>query len=120
PNNGDFITDSFISKLGSGSEKVVMSIGNNPAKLAEYKSKLINDPSGMEAMLYLGKQQEKVTLNKKRTSQARKPAVSVSGNKQTSSSEKAEKKKYSNAKTAQERYKIAKAAGKKGFDTKEW
>ena len=56
----------------------------------------------------------------KKTSQARKPAASVNGDKVTSSKGMAEKKKYDSAKTDQERYDIRSAAKKAGIDVKEW
>ena len=59
----------------------------------------MEDPTGLDTMRLLGEFKEASKLNKKRTSQARKPAISIKGDKVTSGGAKAEKKKYDNAKT---------------------
>jgi len=53
PKKGDIIADFLIASLGEGSDKTVFHIGRNKAKLAEFQSKLLEDPSGVKAAMFI-------------------------------------------------------------------
>ena len=93
-----------------------MYIGNNKERLAETISSMVNDPSGSDTLVLLGRYQEAIKPTKKLTSQARKPAKSIAGSfKKTTSLKKA----YDKA-TGQEAFEIKRKAKANGEDTKEW
>ncbi len=125
PGNGDYNFERLISQMGPGSEKVTYFIGRNKA---EFQSKLISDPSGIEAAIYLGQKLEQFngSSGKKRQSKAPVPASSANGadTNATSISAKAFKKKYDAAHKAgngTEAFNIKRSAKREHkIDTKDW
>lgn len=127
PNQGDSVTDAVISQLnslGDGSEKVMFHLGRNPTALNELKSRLTSDPTGMQAMAYLGTLHAKATLAPtKKVSQAPKPATQLRGEENTSSAATPLRKKYRAAHKSgnpQDAFNIKREARMKGFDTSSW
>lgn len=127
PSQGDTVTDAVISQLnslGEGSEKVMFHLGRNPTALSSLKSKLTSDPSGMQAMAYLGTLHAKATQSPtKKVSQAPKPATQLKGEENTSSASKPMLKKYQAAHksgNSQEAFNIKREARQKGIDTTSW
>ena len=120
PKQGDSLTDNLISKLGEGSEKILYSLGVNNTKLAELQSRMINDPSGLSAAVYLGELKSELGAPKKRRSQARKPAKHVSGDAQTSDSHAKLHKKYDKMTSVQERISFKRKARADGVDVSNW
>ena len=88
------------------------------------KNKITLDPSGMQAMVYLGTLQAKVTqAPTKKVSQAPKPATELKGEENTSPASKPMYKKYAAAHksgNSQEAFNIKREARQKGIDTKSW
>ncbi len=117
---GDVLTDQLISKMGEGSEKILFSLGVNNAKLAELQSKMINDPSGIEAAIYLGELKTQLKTPEKRRSQARKPAKHISGDVQTSDSHSKLQKQYNKMTSVQERISFKRKAKADGIDVSKW
>jgi hypothetical protein len=117
---GDLLTDQLISKLGEGSEKILFSLGVNNTKLAELQSKMINDPSGIEAAVYLGELKTELKAPTKRRSQARKPAKHPDGDVQTSDSASKLHKKYEKMTSIQERISFKRQAKRDGIDVSNW
>jgi hypothetical protein len=98
PNAGDVITDSLITNLGAGSEKVFYNLGVNTTKRNEFTKLLTEDTSGMKAAMYLGKLQAELVAPTKRKTNAPSPAANVSGDAQSGSDPfKASKKAYDKA-----------------------
>lgn len=122
PGQGEQITDFIISTLGEGSEKVMYKLGIDSTAQAELQSKLINDPSGMQAMAYLGRLSEKVNAPVKRKSKAPAPAATLQGDAQGdgSAASKAMLKKYKAAKDTQSRFDVRREARKAGVDVSNW
>lgn len=119
---GTPIVDELISAIGEGSEKVLYSLGRNPTKLAELQGLLASDPSGSKAMFYLGKMASTFSATK-RKSLAPAPATNVSGDKQKSRSEGAQKKAYAAAhksNNSQKAWNIKKEAKAAGVNTNDW
>jgi hypothetical protein len=123
PNEGDLIAEQLISVMGEGSEKVMYYIGRNKDALNGLQSAIINDPSGMQAMLYLGKITSKVANPQQRVSRAPRPAATIKGDASESSVAKALRKKYKAADKAgnvQERFNLRREAKKAGIDVSAW
>jgi hypothetical protein len=122
---GDNLTDMLISKLGEGSEKVMYYIGRNPAEQEKLKLKLQADPSGLDAMLYLGELKKEKTAPVKRASRAPKPAPQAHGDAAGSESAEARKlrdqyRKAEKEGSAQEMYNLRKEGKAKKFDVSNW
>ena len=77
PNMGDIVVDQMITTLGEGSEKVFYYLGRNHAALDRFKSLLIDDKSGMKAMVFLGQQKERLTSSGKQRSKAPAPSPNL-------------------------------------------
>jgi len=123
PGLGDTVTDSIISILGEGSEKVMYFLGRNPKALGQFKNLLENDPSGLKASVFLGKQQERLLNSRRKTSKARPPADDVKGDKVTPQKGKALLKKRKAALKAdnvQLAYDLKKQAKAQGVDVSNW
>jgi len=99
--NGDMVTDTLISKLGAGSEKVMFKLGRNKAYLEQLQAKLINDPTGLDAMVFLGEMKASLNgastnINRKK-SNASKPAKKIKGDVSQGSKATSLRKKYDKA-----------------------
>lgn len=69
---GHDVFEAIVDAVGEGSERLTYFLGNNPAKLDEVESLLIEDPLGLRAIAHLGtlKGQLKKTPRNKQVSQA--------------------------------------------------
>jgi hypothetical protein len=85
PGKGDITTDQIISTIGEGSEKVMYFLGRNKNALNELKSLLIEDSSGLKAVLFLGQQRERLLNTKQKISKAPPPGSNISGDDKSSS-----------------------------------
>lgn len=120
PNMGDNITDGLIARLGEGSEKVMYHLGLNPSKQAKMQGLLRDDPTGLAASIYLGELKGLVSTQKKQVSRARKPGTRLPSGGSVSNTASELKRKYSKAKSPQERFDIASQAKALGENTKTW
>ena len=123
PDAGDAITDGLIANLGSGSEKVFYNLGVNETRLMEFKTRLQADSTGFKAAMYLGELKATLNAPQKRKTQAPKPAPNPQGDKQVNSSERALKKRYTEAHKSgnpQAAFDARREAKKAGADTSNW
>lgn len=125
PGFGDRIVDQMISILGPGSEKVMFYTGKNDNIVSTFTSLLSDDPSGLKAAAYLGRQQERLLNNTKtkRTSKAPAPASEAPGDTAVNTKEGTFKKKYLAAHkkgNSQEAYRIRKQARVAKMDVSNW
>lgn len=120
PGHGEQITDQLISTLGEGSEKVMLYVGRNPAKLSQLQSALVNDQTGLQAMAFLSRLSAEVSAPRQKQSTAPKPAAKVRGDQKTRDPHQALKKKYDAAKTVQERINIRMDAKRAGANVSNW
>lgn len=97
PGGGEAVTNSLIASLGEGSEKVFYNLGVSPKRLAELTSKLQNDPSGLQASIYLGKLSAELTAPLRKSSNTPAPATTVKGDVSTTDAGKALQRKYADA-----------------------
>ena len=125
PGYGDALTDNLIStlnSLGDGSEKVMYQLGVNPAKLQELQNKLITDPSGLSASMFLGQLQAKAQTPSKRRSQAPTPGSKVEGEGGNNGNVSTSQKQYNKIddNDVQARISFKRQAKKSGIDTSNW
>lgn len=123
PNKGDLVADELIANLGEGSEKVVFHITKNKAKLAEFKNKLAEDPSGLKAAMYLGQQLVSATRPVNIKSKAPKPAASHKGDQGTADQSRGLRDKYLKAHKEgdqQAAFEARRAARQAGVDISKW
>jgi len=92
--SGEHITNALIASLGEGSEKVLYNLGVSPKRLAELTSKLAQDPSGIQASIYLGRLSAELTAPPRKRSSAPAPASIVQGDANTTDAGKALHRKY--------------------------
>jgi len=119
PNQGDVITDELIARLGEGSEKVMYYLGRNPTAQLELRNRLAQDPSGLNASIYLGELKGKVSLPKKMKSKAPAPTPSIDSERGTSNAdEKSYVRRYEKANDISERMKIRREMSAAGLNTK--
>ncbi len=93
--------------------------GRNKPLLNEFRSLLKDDPTGLDALVFVVKQGEKANGTKKTTSQAAKPAAQINGETTLTSSTK-QKKAYDKETDPQKRYNLKKAAKAAGHDVSSW
>lgn len=123
PGRGDIIVDMMIANIGQGSDKVMYYIGRNQTALSQFKSLLLEDPSGLKASLFVGRQLERLTTPKKMKTRAPSPAPSANGDSNLSSSSRAFFKKYKEAHkkgNSQQAWDLRRQARKAGVNTSEW
>jgi len=125
PDAGDALVDAFISKVGAGSERVFFNLGINKTRLNQFRETLVNDPTGLDAAIFLGGLNKELNKAGKRKSSAPAPAQHVQGDAGASvtSKERALKKKYAEADkkgNAQESYNARKAGRAAGYDVSKW
>lgn len=120
PGHGDAMTDMLIARLGEGSEKLVYSVGRNATKREVLKAKLLEDPSGLSASVYLGGILKEVSTPVKKSTKAPAPAARAEGGESASSDTSNFKRKYEKASDPQSRFDIRRAAKKAGLDTSKW
>lgn len=122
--NGDTITDSLISKLndiGDGSEKVIYSLGVNPARLEKFKLALSEDPYGLKAAMYLGSLQAAIATPQKKRSSTAKPGAKADGEGGSGGPSGTLAKRYKSAgDNVQARISIKREAKRANIDTSQW
>ena len=120
---GDAITDVLIARLGEGSEKVMYYLGRNPKAQETLKSKLLTDPNGISAAIYLGSLHSQITIPQQRKSRATPPAKQIKGGNTTPSPEGKLKKSYQDAHrrgNSQAAFDARREARAAGIDTSNW
>lgn len=120
PGNGDLFTDQLLARLGEGSEKVEYHLGRNAQKREILKAKLMEDPSGLSASIYLGKVLSEVSMPANRKSKAPAPAARASGGQGSVSDEAGMKKKYQAETDMQKRFDLRRKAKLAGIDVSDW
>lgn len=123
PNQGDSIVNALIStlsNLGDGSEKVMYQLGVNSSKLQELNNKLVSDPTGLTASMYLGQLQSQIQNPSKRTSNAPKPAISVEGEGGGNGRGGTLHKEYAKSDDLQTRINLKRKAKSAGIDVSKW
>lgn len=119
PGHGEVIVNDLISRLGEGSEKTLFFIGRNKPLLNEFRTLLKDDPTGLDALVFVVKQGEKANGTKKTTSQAPAPAAQINGEGSVASGSK-QKKAYDKEADPQKRYNMKKAAKAAKLDVSDW
>jgi hypothetical protein len=117
----DAVVDHLISTLGEGSERAMLYVGRSQKRLAELQSRLLNDPTGMSAAVYMGEMKRDAQGTRKKTSTAPAPAAQVKSGSATS--EKGFKRKYDEAhkkRNTQAAFNIKREAKAAGVDTSNW
>lgn len=94
PGGGETVTNSLIASLGEGSEKVFYNLGVSPKRLAELTSKLVADPTGLQASIFLGKLSAELTAPLRKRSNTPAPATTVQGDANTTDAGKNLQRKY--------------------------
>jgi len=97
PGGGETVTNSLIASLGEGSEKVFYNLGVSPKRLAELTSKLVADPTGLQASIFLGKLSAELTAPLRKRSNTPAPATTVQGDANTTDAGKGLHRKYMEA-----------------------
>ena len=122
PGQGDQVTDFLLSRIGEGSEKVLVHLGRNAEPMAKLQQLLIDDPNGISAAIYLGGLKSKITSKPKaRASRAPKPGSVVNGDAKLAANGSDSLKKYKAAGTdIQKRIEIKYAAKTAGVDVSNW
>lgn len=120
PDSGDVITDSLIANMGEGSEKVIYALGRSTEKREQLKAKLLKDPNGIAALIYLGELKAEITRPAKRVTNAPKPAARATGGSGGGSDEDRLRRKYQRESDLQSRFNIRREARQKGIDVSKW
>lgn len=124
PDKADLIADGFIATLGEGSEKAIYRLARNKAELKQFQNKLASDPSGFQAMAYLGELKGKLAMPVQRKSSAPKPATKLNGGSGGSTTSEASlQKAYEKAHKSgdsQAAFEARRAAKKAGFNVNNW
>lgn len=118
PTQGESITDNLIARLGEGSEKAIFFLGRNQQAQSSFEKKLRDDPTGLEAAMYMGELKSRFNAPKTRVSNAPKPAKGINGDSSTTTSKL--KRDYEKATDVQTRFNIKREAKAKGVDVKSW
>lgn len=123
PGKGELIADQIIgrlSKLGPGSEKVAFQLGRSAQKREMLEVKLRQDPSGLEASMWLGTLLPEVNLPAAKKTRAPAPAARANGGQGVVSDEVNLRKKYQAENDVQKRFDIKMQAKRNGLDVKDW
>ncbi len=120
PGQGDVITDQMLARLGEGSEKVEYHLGRNAQKREILKAKLLDDPTGLSASIYLGKVLAEVSAPARKQTRAPAPAARATGGEGVVSDELSMKKKYQAEQDTQKRFNIRRKAKLAGIDVRDW
>ena len=106
--------------MGEGSEKVMYALGRSPQKREILKAKLLADPTGLSASVYLGQLSGEITKPAKKTTQAPAPAKRATGGNSGGSAEDALKRKYKAESDTQKRFNIRREAKLAGYNVDTW
>lgn len=121
PKQGDAVADTLLANLGEGSEKVGYWLGCNTSAREELQRKLISDPSGLSAAMWLGGKARELSAPKQLKSNAPKPNTQLNGDGNTKDPHKALKDKLAKARASGDMQKVLDMkfeAKKAGIDTK--
>jgi hypothetical protein len=122
PGHGDMVFDALISQIGEGSDKLVMYVGNNQARRAEFQQAMVDDPNGLKAMRLIGKWESEMSKPVRRTSSAPPPARDVDKDASTVSQE-GMRRKYKSAHEkgdVQKAFDLKREARAKNIDVSNW
>ena len=114
PGEGDTVASIFMGRLGEGSDKVIFNVGINADKQQKLTKLLIDDPTGLDAGMYLAEIKATLTSPKKLTTNAPRPPPDMKGDATANASTKALKKRYLKSTDMQERINIRKQAREAG------
>ena len=120
PGNGDAYVDSLLSRLGDGSEKVVVSLARNTTHMAAFQKALRDDPTGITAASFLGELKGKFS-GAGRVSKTPTPGTRLKGNAPSSGA--ADLRQYNAAHKSGDRqtaFNIKRAAKARGVDVSKW
>lgn len=120
PGKGDSYVDSLLSRLGDGSEKVVVSLARNASHMAAFQQALRDDPTGISAASFLGELKGRFT-GASRVSKTPRPGTRLNGDAPTTGG--ADQRQYKAAHKSGNRQKafdIKRAAKARGVDTSKW
>jgi hypothetical protein len=122
PSKGISAFDQFIALVGKGSEKTFYAIGRNKTKLSLLKEKLHEDPLGMKAAFFLGRETARLTEPTKKQSRAPKPTGQLQGSSGVKPGGKQRKEydKLIDAGHSGKALTLMRQARKDGVDVKEW
>jgi hypothetical protein len=121
PGRGDAVVDTLLASLGNGSEKVGYWAGRNAAAREELQRRLIADPSGIAASIWLGTKLVELSPPKQLRSNAAKPVTQLTGDANSKDPHKALKDKLNKARANGDMQKVIdlRAEAKKaGIDPK--
>lgn len=121
PKQGDIVADTLLANLGEGSEKVGYWLGCNTSAREELQRKLVSDPSGLSAAMWLGGKARELSAPKQLKSNAPKPNTQLNGDGNTKDPHKALKDKLAKARSSGDMQKVIDLkieAKKAGIDTK--
>lgn len=122
PGEAELITAQLANVIGEGSEKVFYYLGRNSEALATFEAKLIQDPTGIQAVAYLSRKAAEITMPKKTVSKAPEPPTQIRGD-VSSVSTKDLKRKYQDAHRkgdVQGAFDAKRRAKAAGVDTSTW
>jgi hypothetical protein len=98
---GDSVTDALIASVGEGSEIAMLAMGTRPEELAKVQRLLMDDPTGLKTVAYLGRLSARASFKSKKTiSDAPSPTRSPTGGGHLSANAKAFQKKLDAAEKA--------------------
>ncbi len=120
PGNGDAYVESLLSRMGDGSEKLVVSLARNASHMQAFQQALRDDPSGISAATFLG-ELKGTFRTAKRYSQTPRPGHTLKGD--GGSAGDTDKRQYNTAHTSGDRQKafnIKRAAKLRGVDVSQW
>lgn len=120
PGQGELVANQMLARLGKGSEKVAYQLGRNAQKREAFEAKLRQDPSGIEASIYLGTLKAEVNLPTAKKTRAPAPAARATGGEGVVSDELSMKKKYQAEQDTQKRFNIRRKAKLAGIDVRDW
>lgn len=120
PGNGDNYVDSLLSRLGDGSEKVVVSLARSSTNLAQLQQALREDPTGITAASFLGELKGRFTPARQ-VSKTPRPGTHLNGDAPNDGG--ADQRRYKAAHKAgnrQQAFDIKRAAKARGVDVTKW
>jgi hypothetical protein len=123
--NGDSVADEIIARLGDGSAKVVAHLGVNSSAMSALKERLLDDPTGLKAAVYLGQLEAKFqSAQTGKLSKAPAPESSVKASAPVGTATmESLKKAYKSARErgdTQKAFDLARQAKASGYDSKQW
>jgi len=117
------LSDVLISRIGEGSEKVIPYIGRNKQAQARLIELMKNDPTGLDAMMFIGELKSKFGQAKQiKPTHSIEPDTPLSGSaaRAKESTLKAEYTKAQNSGNSQKAWNIRKQARESGYNVNEW